>query len=117
MQARSYLVGLLYKKERWDEMLAETDALVAIQRANDRATSPWTLMFLQRRGQALMGLGRFADAERQFIEAEALIRDWVGPESGMRYRTRALIRKALEAQGRGEEAAREWPGVLPAAKE
>lgn len=115
VQARSYLVGLLYKKERWDEMLAETDALVAIQRANDRATSPWTLMFLQRRGQALMGLGRFADAEAQFVEAEALIRDWVGPESGMRDRTRALIRKALEAQGRGEEAAREWGSVLPEA--
>ncbi|MFM1822848.1 MAG: hypothetical protein RI967_1114, partial [Planctomycetota bacterium] len=100
VQARSYLVGLLYKRERWDEMLAETDELVAIQRANGRETSPWTLMFLQRRGQALMGAGRFADAEAQFIEAEALVRDWVGPESGMRDRTRALIRKSLEAQGR-----------------
>ena len=40
-----------------------------------------------------------------------------GPERGMRDRTRALLRKALEAQGRGEEAAREWPGVLPEAKE
>jgi hypothetical protein len=94
-------------------MLAETDELVAIQRANGRETSPWTLMFLQRRGQALMGAGRFADAEAQFIEAEALVRDWVGPESGMRDQTRALIRKALEAQGRAEEAAREWPSVLP----
>ena len=111
MQTRSYLVDTLRRQERWSEALAELDTMLRIQREHERGFSPWTIRFAMQRGEALLRLGRMREAELQLAEADLLVRDRIGPNHGMRNRIRAYLRDALTAQGRGEEAAREWGDV------
>ena len=111
VRARGYLVESLGRQERWNEMLVELDALLLVQREHERGLSPFTIRLAMQRGEALLRLGRFGESERQLVEADALVRDRMGPNHGMRNHVRAYLRAALTAQGRGDEAAREWQDV------
>ena len=64
-----------------------------------------------QRGEALMKLGRLKEAEIQLAEADELVRDRIGPNHGMRNRIRNYMRQVLIAQGREDEARREWADV------
>jgi len=111
IQTRSYLVDTMRRQERFEEVLVELDAMLLIQREHERGFSPWTIRFAMQRGEALMKLGRLKEAEVQLAEADQLVRDRIGPNHGMRNRIRAYMRQVLVAQGRAEEARREWADV------
>jgi tetratricopeptide (TPR) repeat protein len=112
VQTRSYLVDTFRRQGRWTEALAELEALLAVQREHERGFSPWTLRFAMQRGEALLRLGEHAAAERQLVEVDALVRDRIGENHGMRNRIRAYLRETLEAQGRADEARRAWPDIM-----
>jgi tetratricopeptide (TPR) repeat protein len=111
IQTRSYLVDTLRRQERFPEVLAELDAILSIQREHERGFSPWTIRFAMQRGEALLRLGRYKEAEIQLAEADVLVRDRIGPNHGMRNRIRNYMRQALVALGRSDEAEREWKDV------
>jgi serine/threonine protein kinase len=111
LQTRSYLVDTLRRQSRWLDALAELDTLLAVQRDHERGFSPWTIRFAMQRGEALLRIGRFKEAELQLVEADTLIRDRIGPSHGMRNRVRAYLRDALRQQERSDEAEREWADV------
>ncbi len=111
VQTRSYLVDALRKQERWDDALRELEELLTIQREHERGFSPWTIRFAMQRGEVLARLGRHHEAELQLVEAEILVRDRIGPSHGMRNRVRYTLRQVLAAQGRSEEAERDWSDV------
>ena len=111
VQTRSYLVDTLRRQGRWTDALVELEALLAVQRERERGFSPWTLRFAMQRGESLLRLGELAEAERQLIEVDALVRDRIGENHGMRNRIRAYLRETLAAQGRADEAARAWPDI------
>ena len=69
------------------------------------------MRFAMQRGEALLRLNRAEDAELQLIEAEGLVRDWLGEKHKMRNKVRVLLRETLTAQNRADEAARVWPDV------
>jgi tetratricopeptide (TPR) repeat protein len=108
VQTRSYLVDTLRRQGRWPEALAELDALLSVQREHERGFSPWTIRFAMQRGEVLLRLGELRPAELQLIEADALVRDHIGENHGMRNRIRAYLRECLVAQGRAEEGERLW---------
>jgi len=85
--------------------------MLQIQREHERGFSPWTIRFAMQRGEALLRLGRMKEAEMQLAEADELVRDRIGPNHGMRNRIRSYMRQVLVAQGREEEARREWADV------
>ena len=113
VEARSYLVDVFRAQERWDRLLQELDELLVIQRGDNRDHEPFTLSFELQRGQALVKLERFPEAEAQLIRAEGLIRDYIGPNSPMRNRARAIIRTLLESQERALDASA-WAEIPPA---
>lgn len=108
VQTRSYLVDTLRRQERWPEALAELEALLDVQREHERGFSPWTIRFAMQRGEVLLRLGEPVAAELQLVEADALVRDHIGENHGMRNRVRAYLREALVAQGRSADAERLW---------
>ncbi len=110
-QTRGARVDSLIKQKQWETALAELEALLVIQRAHAREYSPWTIRFAMQRGDALLRLNRAEDAELQLIEAEGLVRDWLGEKHQMRNKVRVLLRETLIAQNRADEAARVWPDV------
>jgi tRNA A-37 threonylcarbamoyl transferase component Bud32/tetratricopeptide (TPR) repeat protein len=111
VQTRSYLVDTLRRQGRWEETLAELEALLSIQREHERGFSPWTIRFAMQRGEALLRLGRLEFAVDQLIEADELVRSHIGPNHGMRNRIRAYLREALAAQGVGDDEIRQWSDV------
>jgi tetratricopeptide (TPR) repeat protein len=111
VQTRSYLVDTLRRQGRWEEALAELEALLSIQREHERGFSPWTIRFAMQRGEALLRLGRLELAVDQLIEADELVRSHIGPNHGMRNRIRAYLREALAAQGVGDDELRQWSDV------
>lgn len=111
VQARHYLVDMHRARKQWSEALLLLDELLAIQRRNDRAHSPWTLRFALQRGESLLRLDRAVEAEAQLIETEALVRDWLGPKHAMRNKVRVMLRESLTAQGRSEADLAPWADV------